>query len=173
MSSRLPERIDPERLVQQGQVLKGRFELAQMARVSALLAGDSGSVEFELVFGRDAENRPVVQSHISADLRLTCQRCLEPVIHEVDSRTTLGLVTGLDEARDLPEEYESLLLEEPTVSVRDMVEEDLLLAIPAFPRHASACSKHAETGGQEVESRSANPFSVLGTLKNGKLNTEH
>lgn len=168
MSSRLPERIDPARLVQQGQVLKGRFELAQMARVSALLADQNGSVEFELVFGRDAENRPVVQSHVAAHLRLTCQRCLEPVTHAVDSRTTLGLVTGLDQARDLPEEYESLLLEESMVSVRDMVEEDLLLAIPAFPRHASACSERVETGGEDEGSRSANPFSVLGALKNGK-----
>ena len=126
MSSRLPERIDPERLVQQGRVLRGRFELAQMARVSALLADENGIVEFELVFGRDAQNRPVMQSHVSADLRLTCQRCLEPMAVEIAADVDVAIATGDATPAQLETEHETVLADSP-LRLADRVDN------PAYP----------------------------------------
>ncbi len=167
MSSRLPERIDPIRLVQQGKVLTGRYDLAELPRLAALLAEPDGEVRFEFQFGRDAGNRPVVSCHVSAELRLICQRCLETIGHRVDNQNTLELVAGLDEAQAVPEQYESFLVEEATVSLRDMVEEELLLGVPAFPKHSEACVSATGSDVETTGASSVNPFSALGKLKDG------
>lgn len=165
MSSRLPERIDPYRLVQQGTVLEGRFDLAQLPRLAALLAEPVGDVRFEFQFDRDAGKRPVVRCHVSAELRLICQRCLEPIGYPVDNRNTLALVSGLDEARAVPEQYESFLVEEATVSLREMVEEELLLGVPAFPKHEESCIPEIGENADTADASSVNPFSALRGLR--------
>lgn len=164
MSSRLPVRVDPWRLAEQGKALEGRFALAQMPRLAPLLADPAGDVSFRLGFGRDTAGRPVVRVEVEAVLSLECQRCLEPLAHEVRSSFVLGLVTSLAEADRLPESYESLLVEEDTISPHDLVEEELLLAVPSVPRHPGRCTKPLEPQDAQGEGRevpAASPFAVL------------
>lgn len=167
MSSRLPVRVDPWRLADQGKTLEGRYPLAEMPRLAPLLADTEAEVAFRLSFGRDPQGRPVVRGEVEAVLSLICQRCLEPLAHTVRSRFVLGLVTSIAEAKKLPDTYESLLAEEDTVSPRDLVEEELLLALPAVPRHAERCSPTSESGGARAEREdksAASPFAVLARL---------
>lgn len=167
MSSRLPERVDPWRLADLARTLEGTFALREMPRLAHLLADTGGEVRFVLAFGRDADRRAVIRGEVVTRLGLMCQRCLGPVGLAVDSRFMLGVVTGPDEANALPEQYEALLAEEATVSLRDIVEEELLLSIPAVPRHHDTeCAPRDPATGQAAESGSpSSPFDVLAGLR--------
>lgn len=169
MSSRLPERVDPWHLADQGRVLAGSYALYEMPRLAPLLADADGEASFRLGFERDGDRRAVVRLAVDAVLSLTCQRCLEPMAHEVHSRGVLGIVASIEEAERLPDSYESLLVMEDGVRPLDIVEEELLLAVPAVPRHEANCVPSGPTersaGRANDGAASASPFAVLAGLR--------
>jgi uncharacterized protein len=82
----------------------------------------------------------------------------------VDSIVRLGIVRSLDEADLLPESFEPLLLEEEIIPLADIVQEELLLAIPAIPQHPQ-CGRAPQEGVKPKNQRE-NPFAVLADLIN-------
>jgi len=139
-----------------------------MPRLAPLLTDRSGETVYRLAFQRDAEGRAVIRGEVAAALRLVCQRCLEPVDVPVDSRFTLGVVTGLEEERLLPEDYEGLTVTADTLVPRDIVEDELLLSVPAVPRHAGPCNPGLEKLDDETQTGSTkrdNPFAGLAALR--------
>lgn len=75
----------------------------------------------------------------------------------------------------LPTRYEPLLVEEDA-NLRDIVEEELLLALPPFPLHENDCKTaeqlaalvRPEEVGSDMsdDAQKQNPFGVLEQLKN-------
>ena len=80
----------------------------------------------------------------------------------------LARVESEAEAYRLGGEYEPLLIGAERISVRELVEDELLLTLPDFPQHADAqCAAPAyreEDAGARAEDRPS-PFAVLGDLK--------
>ena len=155
-------------MAEQGREVAGRFALAELPRLAPLLTEPTGNVSFSLEFATDAQRRAVIRGRVEARLPLLCQRCLEEMVVDVHSTCVLVAVSGLDEAERLPEEYDSLLVEDDRVSVRDIVEDELLLAVPAVPRHTPACTAlHAVARGENRQpgASAAGPFEVLARLR--------
>ena len=48
----------------------------------------------------------------------------------------MALVSDYDSADRVPQEMEVFLVEADSVSVRDLVDEEVMLALPHVPRHA-------------------------------------
>lgn len=141
MSSRLPEFADPWRLCEQGKVFPGRVALAALGRLAPLLVDPAGEAVFELRFERDNGRNRHVRGRVQASLALECQRCLGPMNLDVDASFDLVLVRGLEEAERLADEFEPLLVENDQIIPMELVEDELLLAIPASPLHPpSECS---------------------------------
>jgi len=167
MSSRLPNLLDPWRAVDNRSVLAGRLPLSSLTRLCALLLDAAGDVAFRLVFFRDEEHRAVLRCEVTATLKLRCQRCLESLDHRVDTVVSLGLVSSIDEERGLPEPYDPLLVGDGPIRPRDLIEDEMLLALPQVPMHdPGVCA----TGEHEVDSAparvdSAGPFAALAGLK--------
>lgn len=170
------EFIDPWSAADRGIRLEGRVPVSQLGRLARLLADQQGEVLYSLHFYRDARRRACVEGKVAADLRLTCQRCLAPVEIAVDSVIALGLVQGVEEAQRLPEPYDPLLVPEEGVRPLDLVEDEVLLALPQVPRHGPA--EPCDTGDwlndqaaassaerSEATADTDNPFSVLAQLK--------
>ena len=132
---------------------------------------DTGSAAFTLRFRRDAAGRILVEGTVAATLRLRCERCMGLLDLPVQSSFVLAVVAGLDEAARLPEDYEPLLPEDTTVDPAALVEDELLLAVPAVPRHAAgACRPPAFVAAagdarEDQPSDKENPFAVLEALK--------
>jgi uncharacterized protein len=81
---------------------------------------------------------------------LTCQRCLQPIEWPVTSDSQVALVADAAEADRVADGLETYLVENDRVSVRDLVEEELLLALPLVPKCAagSECARSVESGGR-------------------------
>lgn len=174
MSSRLPDFVDPWRLSDLGKRFTGELELRRMPRLVGVLSNSEGCVAFDLEFGRDEKRRPRIRGSIRAVLVLQCQRCLEPMDFPVEASLDLAIVEVDEEAKRLPDEVDPVVATDGRIGLRELLEDELLLAIPQVPRHeAAVCAvdastmesaPHASNVQQETASE-ANPFAVLSELK--------
>lgn len=172
MSGTLPDWIDPLRLAESGREMRGRIPLAALRRLVPSLHDTEGVIELELYGQKEGKTRSL-HGHIVTRLNLVCQRCLEPVSLPVDIHFRLGLVSSEEQADRLPEDLEPLLITAPTLHLADLVEDELLLALPIVMLHpeGSACAAQARVNvpAQPEEPEEAprkNPFAKLSQLKN-------
>lgn len=173
MSQRIPDRVDPWRLVEQGETLEGQLKLDSLPRLAPLLANANGEAAFVLAFGRDERRRLVMELGVVAELILECQRCLGDMVQKVESKTCLAPVSGLLEAEQLPQELDPLLLGEGEyLDIAALIEDELMLGIPSSPRHQKQnCNRQADVEEQrltEDKPKEENPFAILASLKAGK-----
>ncbi|OOZ42975.1 hypothetical protein BOW52_00715 [Solemya elarraichensis gill symbiont] len=166
MSPQCPELVDPERFASQESSCSGSVRLDRFERLAPLLAKQDGAVDFRFRFSRDTRHRPLLEGRVEGVLLLQCQRCMEPVDLSVDARVSLVVVQGFDEAENLEPEFDPLIPEEERVNLLQLVEDELLLAIPAVPRHIDCEAATTESGEElETEAVQENPFDVLAQLK--------
>lgn len=163
MSEGLPLRVDAVRLAARGAQLRNATPLGAMTRLAVLLTDTTGRVESTLDFSQES-GRVRIDGIAAATLSLTCQRCLEPLAITVEPRFALALVADDDEAARLPDGLEPSIGGDGAVSPLALVEDELLLALPAVPLHeAGHCSAPVDApkdaGGRD------NPFAVLKRLK--------
>ena len=165
MVEHLPERIDPLALAEKRRQFKGSLPLSQLVRLQDVLLNPEGEVRFELRFGKEGKI-PMVTGNVEAELELQCQCCLGPIAWPVSSHVKLAVVNSIDEADLLPESYEPLLLEEETIPLVDILQEELLLAIPSIPQHGQCeASAPPEVAQPPYTPKRPNPFAVLAKLK--------
>ncbi len=170
MLDRLPNLINPLSFSERGKRLVGTIEISELTRLSDVLRDNSGIVDIDVSF--DKEGRlPIIQGEIKANLMLECQSCLEQIVLKVDRSFKLGVVESLEQADRLASDFEPLILENEKISLSALVEDELLLALPDFPRHEHDCAEIDEsfmtTATDDCEQlNSNNPFSVLAKLKN-------
>jgi len=178
MSSRLPEFADPRRLASQGSTFSGSVALADLHRLRDGLLDPVGDARFRLEFYLDPRKRARIRGEVRADLVLECQRCLGRIVLPVDVELDLAVIEVPEEADRLPDEVEPVWIEGDTLRLMDLVEDELILAIPQVPRHEDGqCetdwqSKPAEVKPDEArredESDKPNPFAALAALKSEK-----
>ncbi|MGR9086114.1 MAG: YceD family protein [Gammaproteobacteria bacterium] len=169
MLDRLPKYIDPIHLADKRSVLKGRIPLSDFSRLAGMLMDDSGSVAVDLFFAREGR-LAILEGRIESTLNLICQNCLQALSWPVDNAIDLGIVSSIEEAKRLPENHEPLVLEGVTILLADIIEDELLLIIPQYPKHQHDCLNQASSpprsGFEDRKpSRRDNPFSILTNLK--------
>ena len=162
----LPKTIDPLKYADQNKVLEGKISQQALSRLREIVLEPEGDVEVKLEFDRDEQHLRVLKGHLSASLQLKCERCLEPVVKEVESSFELGIVLSDEQAKNLPGYYEPLLVEPESMPVYEVVEEELILSLPMFAYHDD-CNLEQPEEPQEFEQapKKENPFSVLSDLK--------
>jgi len=163
--------IDPLHLADKRGELKGQIPISSLDRLADVLFNETGAVAVDLFFGREGRLAKV-EGQIEAVLELKCQNCLQAVQWSVKSAVKLGIVTSLDQADRLPEDYEPLLVDEEKILLKNIIEDELLLILPAFPKHEHNCLAHKQGNNKvdflpnEQQSPTKNPFSILAKLKN-------
>ena len=161
MQDRLPEHIDPFSLAEREKSFAGKMPLAAMFRLGESLLDKTGSVDYELNFLKE-DKTFVIRGYINAILKLECQVCCKPMDFQVDSSFSLAAVSSLDESSLLQDCYEPLLVKERKIPANEIVEEELLLALPIISKH-SGCRIKREFSNSIGETD--NPFSVLADFK--------
>jgi uncharacterized protein len=144
--------------------------LKEFPRVLPLLAAPDGTARGRVDFGRE-DRIAVAQIRIAAEVMLLCQRCLSPLTWTVNSTGRAALVATPAEAGRLPETLETVLAPDHRISIRDLVEEELLLALPLVPRHeneecaGARAGMPAESGSQpQPAGETHRPFGQLSEL---------
>ncbi len=169
MLDRLPVLIDPVNFSERGKRLSGTIEISELTRLSDMLLDNSGVVEIDVSFDKE-ERLSTIQGEIKANLIVECQSCLKRLELPINWGFKLGLVKSLEQADRLASDCEPLILENEKILLNELVEDELLLALPDFPRHDYLCADRGEVKSAvndiDEQLTSNNPFSVLAKLKN-------
>jgi uncharacterized protein len=105
-----------------------------------------------------------------ADVILQCQRCLLPLDESVNVDRHFRFVNDEETAASLDDEMEDeVLVLAKSLNLRDLVEDEMLLALPLVPRH-DVCPETIpmQFGDIEVVEEKANPFASLALLRKDK-----
>lgn len=155
-------------MVAAGRVFQGSLPLSRMPRLIPSLASSAGEAVYELQFGRNALGGAELHVHVHALLTLVCQRTLEEFVLPVEVDTRLGLIDNEQQEAALAPDTEPLLLEDGMLRPADVIEDELLLALPLIPvRPGSSLPEPyiAEPESAASPQNKDNPFAVLGKLK--------
>ena len=137
--------------------------LSRMRRLAPLLApaadtdDQPGSgvawkdVRFRADFAHDPQGHVTVELWVEAELPLVCQRSLRPYLEPVKRRTLLAVVENADQEELLPAHYEPVLVEQGRMALLDVVEDELLLAVPEVPRDPRVREVRVSTDGTAIE----------------------
>ncbi len=169
----LPTTLDIRKAAARGVSVDGALKVLDLQRFRPLLAGDEGLVQAHLAFSRDEENRFLVSLTVAVDVMVTCQRCLEPMATHLTSENVLAVVWSDEQASQLPRHLDPLIVEGEACNLRDIVEDELILAMPSFSYHPPGeCdlidNDRSQPPGQEGSEVKPNPFDVLAQLKPGR-----
>lgn len=176
----LPANILLEKWADVGFFWEGEMAIAHFERLSAQIGlGEQVLQDVLLAVSVKLQKQSGVlwlNFAVQGNLPTPCQRCLELIDIEVTGDYRLAIL--FDEAQiEQIEDAEYVLVEELGLSggrkmlpIKELLEDELLLALPMSPRHED-CQMPVEMGDAdecEVESEDS-PFAALAALK-GKLN---
>jgi uncharacterized protein len=157
--------IDGFEFASAGAQQQGVWPLSNFPRLRDVLASDKGEVAYEISGMRDERGRPSLRLKVSGTLALRCQRCLEPMAFAVQTDETLVLAATLAEIHAEPADAQApdRVVAGKEMPLRELIEDELLLAVPYAPRHES-CS----AAGTEREAEKVLPFAGLRSLMRDK-----
>jgi len=167
-----PRKLDVAAVAADGLVLEGRWALHDFERLN-----EAARQEGEVMWSLRGQRRPVAGGeaetwlYLSAQARvwLECQRCLQPVAVDLNVARALRFVADEATAEALDAESEDDVLALPrSLDLHELVEDELLLALPLVPMH-DRCPQPLpmRVGEADVES-APNPFAALAELKGGR-----
>lgn len=183
-----PERLDVAQFAHEAATLEGQWTTPELARLSEdlVVASDTAadtvqwSIRGREVLRTGATPRIWLDVSAQAKVHLECQRCLTPVETTLDvSRSFLFVPGGETQAAELDAELEDDVLPlARSLDVRELIEDELIMALPLVPRH-DACpvslplcdAQPASAPGDDAEvtaDERPHPFAALQALK-GRL----
>lgn len=172
-----PLRLDVAALAAEGGVLEGRWSGEQLPRLAASSTPPQDTAPGEVEWRAEGRRVPVaggepelwLQLTARVPVWLTCQRCLRPFELPIEIDRPLRFVRGEAQAEALDAELDEDVLALPrALDVRELIEDELLLALPLVPRHESCPAPlnfSADPVDDAVEPERANPFAALQALK--------
>jgi uncharacterized protein len=164
MSATLPGKIDATRAAQARLLLEGRLPLSALRRLRPSLADDAGEVAYRLAFERDELGLVRIAVHAEATLSLICQRTLEAYPQPVVVDRRLGVIARESDEAALPADHEPLLSADAMVSPADVIEDELILALPIVPRNpliGPADVADPDRVGNDTRGDGPGPFAAL------------
>ena len=163
---RLPITLQPVKMATQRVSHEGTLSLALFSRLAQHCESLEGEVTVTLESGRDIEGLVFLKGYLSTVLSLQCQRCNDPFEYPVSTEFMLSPVFNHKDAKGLPSHYDPLLLDEDSVVVETMVEDELLLSLPLIPKHDLVDCKVKELPKAPfIATPKKNPFAVLKRAK--------
>ncbi|MEN9705901.1 MAG: hypothetical protein RLZZ393_1780 [Pseudomonadota bacterium] len=155
-------------LADEGAEVSFEIPLSRMARLVGELAAPAGMASGIVRFSRQ-RGFPVAEVQVAADVTVVCQRCLKPMVAHLGAGSRVFLPTSEAAVERVPDDAELMLAPEGRLRLGELVEEDLLLALPFAPLHdeESDCAERGdETARTEAPAAEEvqRPFAALGDL---------
>lgn len=172
MHQKLPKEIDPFRFSQNGLKLDGQLPLKDMPRLTGLLQSDQGNVDLKMAFDIDEISTPYMRGEFKTSVSIICERCMEPMMLDLNVTCLLAMVVGEQKVEGLAEQYDPWILEnKDPVLLSTVIEDELILSLPLVPKHNEVCiadEAWSSIGDEQIEDemdKPVSPFAVLSGLK--------
>lgn len=169
----MPERGDPIRLAELGRSFEGELPLSVFDRLSGELANASGNAGYRIEFGTDGRGHHFAEGRVRTELPLLCQRCLKPFAMPLERQWRVVLMDDPAEEELLDKGEDAFLVTDRGMKLSDLVEDELILAMPVVPVHPEGACAVLETAEENAppeepdEDAAQKPFTGLSRLKRG------
>ena len=129
--------VDVFALARSGRYEEGSIAVELLKRLTPLLATPTGTVQWRLQGMIDALGRPAATLSLRADLTVNCDKCALPLALPFEITEHYWFVRSEEELQRLPidTEEEEPLVGSSTFQIVNLVEDELILALPISPRH--------------------------------------
>ena len=150
--------IDGLEFARTGALLQGKFPVADMPRLRSSLHSTQVLLGYEMRGVPEERGKPALKLKVEGTLQLTCQRCLEAMDWPLRVASTLELATSEAalESEPLEAEGPEQVVAGKEMPVLELVEDEVLLALPLAPRHERCAARAAAKAPDR-----ASPFARL------------
>jgi uncharacterized protein len=168
---KIPVTIDPYRTAQKRSSFDGILQLQNLTRLSEQLSNTDGDVAVIVHCGNDEQGLVYIEGEAQCTVQVRCERCGDDMTLNINSSFAYTPVKGDDSAQEeIPQRYDVIETDEHgEVNLRQLVEDELILALPLFPMHDEGqCDPNKlqmSWGEIEPEPEKPNPFAILQELK--------
>jgi uncharacterized protein len=172
-----PRHLAIEAFANEGASLQQTSPLAQLDRLCDSVQGsvDGRNVQWQAQGEMRTQRygaKPQVWLHLtaSAQVPMTCQRCLTEASIALDIHQSYRFVATEDEALEEDEgSEEDILVLRRDFDVLELLEDELIMALPPIPKHEvcphSVTMEAADDDFSAAQESKPNPFAVLQKLK--------
>ena len=173
MTNDLPLQFDPVLFAKQGRKVSGQIAAKELPRVAeAASKADDNIINVAMSFSVSSLQFPMVQGTIEGSIVQTCQRCLQDAEVKIDQQLELLLINPQAVELASREGYELFEYEGQFISTLELIEDEILLAMPIVVKHQdiNECDPNARKWLQQRKSAKTatkrnNPFESLKNLK--------
>jgi uncharacterized protein len=170
-----PEKLEIPTLARRAGTLHGEWSAQELPRLAAALWQPADTavwppVRWSLCGSvrktQGSAEELWLQVQASAQVRMQCQRCLGPCDQTLEVDRPIRFVATEEEAQRLDEESEDdVLAFGPKLSAQELVEDELILALPLVAMHRGECPQGLDLAPvlqpQELLPARENPFAAL------------
>ncbi len=167
-----PSVIDVRAFCRGDATAQGSLALASLPRLATSL---QGAADTNVAWSAHGELRPVtgaapehwLQLRANAVVPLQCQRCLQAYLQDLQVDRRFLFVAHESQAERLDEELEDDVLVMPVrLDLAELLEDELILALPLVPRHPGACPQPLPLPQDHLPQEApANPFAALAAMR--------
>jgi uncharacterized protein len=171
----LLDQLHYRELADRGARVEGSVSDEQCVRLKGLV-GEAGQLDLQTTVSPQGAGVRL-EGHVGGQITLTCRRCLGSVDWQVDQPLNLQIVGTEEAMQALADDVDAHHAPALVGRLLDVLEEEVLLALPDFPEHPPGqCSATALPDGVVVTDEQAvaervqqqqtqRPFAVLQSLK--------
>ena len=162
----LPYRFDPKLFADQNRELVGSFPAKGMSRLKQYALSMQSEISVRLLFSSGLYGLPRITGEIKYVLCLRCERCLDKVELTLNPNIEVLAKPSNELISDANNELEFYEYEGNNLELVDLIEDELLLALPLAPKHEdiSLCNQDMVAwlaSNEEPAEKAENPFAIL------------
>ena len=184
LTGSLPEQVNYRKLANENRKLEGSIPLAKFSRLIESLENDLGTVEVKIEFRKGRKQKALIVGTASAMVTLICQRCLSGMSYNLAVAMRHAVVGSEDALLDSPQDEDSILCLEERLSLVDIFEDEMIIALPMVSKHLlleghlskghlskgsgneGKCRVDHENDASPIKPDTHRPFAGLSDLKN-------
>lgn len=164
----IPREVVASVAVAQGYRFVGEFGISLAPRLREVTGAQALPEPLQVDLLADAyRGQGRLRGTVRGNWQLECQRCNRPFLTPVDLKLDLALVHSEEAEKALLSEADPYLVQDDQLPLYELIEEELLLALPVFPR-CKACEDAVEAAAHAQPPQSPqqkpereNPFAAL------------
>jgi len=161
---KLPEKLKLFNFARKELIFSGEYQIKDFPELEKIANNKTDQVKVSLSFSFENDRTPCISGVISAGVALSCQRCLENIILDLNINFNLGFVRNEGQGAGLDSRFELYVTEDDELSTIELISDEVLLAIPMVPLHDYDCATYRDTE-QVVEQEKQNPFAILKNIQ--------
>ena len=131
----IPERVDHRKLANQAGLIEGTLPIQCFHRLGEMLVVREGDVYLRLEFSKGDFGSTRVDGSVSTEVCTICQNCMQQFWRKISCDVALQIVADESKLERLTEDEDAIVAPDKVISVAELIEDELILAMPMIPRH--------------------------------------